>query len=257
MLLVIDAGNTNVKLGVFRGTDLTAQWRLAIDREKSGDDYGAEVRSLFDQDKLDLKEIEGIAICSVVPQLDQALRCMAEIYFELTPLFVDHTTDTGLKILYDSPSELGADRIVDSAAAVAKYGAPCIVVDCGTATTFNAVNAAHEYLGGVIAPGIMISAEALFSRAAKLPRVEIRRPEKVIATSTTGAMQSGLYYGYAGLVDGVLSQMIAELGSQPRVIATGGLAPLIAGGSKFIEEVDRTLTLDGLRLIYERNKKPV
>ena len=257
MLLVIDAGNTNVKLGVFRGADLTAQWRLAIDHRKGGDEYGAEVRGLLEQDKLDLKEIEGIAICSVVPPLDQALRCMAEIYFELTPLFVDHTTDTGLKILYDSPSELGADRIVDSAAAVAKYGAPCIVVDCGTATTFNAVNAAYEYLGGVIAPGIMISAEALFSRAVKLPRVEIKRPNKVIATSTTGAMQSGLYYGYAGLVDGVLSQMIAELGSQPRVIATGGLAPLIADGSKFIEQVDRTLTLDGLRLIYERNKKPV
>ena len=254
MLLVIDAGNTNVKLGVFRGADPIAQWRLTVDSKKSGDEYGAELRSLFDQNKLELKEIEGIAICSVVPPLDQALKRMAEVYFELTPLFVDHTTDTGLQILYDSPSELGADRIVDSAAAVAKYGAPCIVVDCGTATTFNAVNAAHEYLGGVIAPGIMISAEALFSRAAKLPRVEIKRPKKVIATSTTGAMQSGLYYGYAGLVDGVLSQMIAELESQPRVIATGGLAPLIADGSKFIEEVDRTLTLDGLRLIYERNK---
>lgn len=253
MLLAIDAGNTNVKLGVFRGAELIAQWRLAIDAEKNGE----EVRRLFEHHGLDLKEIEGIAICSVVPPLDQALKRMAEVEFELTPLFVDHTTDTGLKILYDSPSELGADRIVDAAAGVAKYGAPCIVVDCGTATTFNAVNAAHEYLGGVIAPGIMISAEALFSRAAKLPRVEIKRPDKVIATSTIGAMQSGLYHGYAGLVDGVLTQMIAELGSQPRVIATGGLAPLIADGSKFIEEVDRTLTLDGLRLIYERNKKPV
>ena len=255
MLLVIDAGNTNIKLGVFREAELVAKWRLAIDRGKGADEYGAEIRSLFDQNSLDLKKIEGIAICSVVPPLDEALKRVAEIDFGFTPLFVDHTTDTGLKILYDSPSELGADRIVDSAAAMAKYGAPCIVVDCGTATTFNAVNAAHEYLGGVIAPGIMISAEALFSRAAKLPRVEIKQPQKVIATSTIGAMQSGLYYGYAGLVDGVLNQMIAELGSQPRVIATGGLAPLIADGSKFIEEVDRTLTLDGLRLIYERNKK--
>lgn len=254
MLLAIDAGNTNVTLGVFRGTKLVSQWRLLTERDKNGDEYGAEVRSLFDQNGLDHREIEGIAICSVVPPLDETLRCMAEIYFELTPLFVDHTTDTGLKIRYDSPSELGADRIVDAAAGVAKYGAPCIVVDCGTATTFNAVNAAHEYMGGVIAPGILISAEALFSRAAKLPRVEIKQPDKVIATSTIGAMQSGLYYGYAGLIDGVLSHMIAELGSQPRVIATGGLAPLIAGGSKFIEEVDHTLTLDGLRLIYERNK---
>ena len=254
MLLAIDAGNTNVTLGVFRGPELVSQWRLLTAREKNGDEYGAEVRSLFEQNGLELKEIEGIAICSVVPPIDEALRRMAANCFELTPLFVDHTTDTGLKILYDSPSELGADRIVDAAAGVAKYGAPCIVVDCGTATTFNAVNAAREYLGGVIAPGIMISAEALFSRAAKLPRVEIKRPDKVIATSTIGAMQSGLYHGYAGLVDGVLSQMIGELGSQPRVIATGGLAPLIADGSKFIEVVDRTLTLDGLRLIYERNK---
>ncbi len=246
MLLVIDAGNTNVKLGVFRGAELVAQWRLTTDRE-------VDVRNLFERTSLDVEEIEGIAIASVVPPLNETLKRMAEVEFELAPLFVDHTTDTGLKILYDSPSELGADRIVDSAAAVAKYGAPCIVVDCGTATTFNAVNAAHEYLGGVIAPGIMISAEALFSRAAKLPRVEIERPNKVIATSTIGAMQSGLYYGYAGLVDGVLSHMIAEMAEQPRVIATGGLAPLIADGSKFIEQVDQTLMLDGLRLIYERN----
>lgn len=257
MLLAIDAGNTTVTLGVFRDAELVSQWRLLTNRDKSGDEYGAEVRSIFKQVGIDHKKIKGIAICSVVPPLDEALKCMAEIYFELTPLFVDYTTDTGLKILYDSPSELGADRIVDAVAAVAKYGAPCIVVDCGTATTFNAVNAAHEYVGGVIAPGIMISAEALFSRAAKLPRVEFNRPDKVIATSTIGAMQSGLYHGFAGLVDGVLSQMIAELGSQPRVIATGGLAPLIAERSQFIEEIDRTLTLDGLRLIYERNKKPV
>ena len=254
MLLAIDAGNTNVTLGVFRGAELVSQFRLLTERDKSGDEYGPEVRSIFEQLGVDLKKIKGVAICSVVPPLDEALRYMGEIYFELTPLFVDHTTDTGLKILYDSPSELGADRIVDAVAAVAKYGAPCIVVDCGTATTFNAVSAAHEFVGGVIAPGILISAEALFSRAAKLPRVEFNRPDKVIATSTVGAMQSGLYHGYAGLVDGVLSQMIAELGSQPRVIATGGLAQVIAERSKFIEEIDPTLTLDGLRLIYERNK---
>jgi type III pantothenate kinase len=257
MLLVIDAGNTNISLGVFHGSQLVAISRLLTNRNKSGDEYAADVRALFEEDSLDPNWIKGIAIASGVPPLDQALTRMAEVCFHLTPLFVDHTTNTGLKILYDSPSELGADRIVDAAAGVAKYGAPCIVVDCGTASTFNAVNAAHEFLGGVIAPGIMISAEALFSRAAKLPRVHIERPDKVIATSTVGAMQSGLYYGYAGLVDGVLSHMIAELRSLPRVIATGGLAPLIADGSKFIEEVDRTLTLDGLRLIYERNKKPV
>ena len=253
MILAIDAGNSNLKLGLFRGAELVAQWRLVTDREKTAAQYGREISELFTRTGVEVKTVEGIAIASVVPQLDGALAEIAANDFGITPLFVDHTTDTGLKLLYDTPSELGADRIVDAAGALAKYGAPCIVVDFGTATTFNAVSAAHEYLGGVIAPGVMISAEALFSRTAKLPRVEIKPPEKVIATSTRGAMQSGLYYGYAGLVDRVLEQMIAELGSQPRVIATGGHAPVIASASKFIEKIDATLTLDGLRLIYERN----
>ncbi len=252
MLLVIDAGNTNVTLGLFRGAELLDQWRLTTDRERSSDEYGTQVRELFERDHIELKHVEAVAIASVVPHLNPSLRRMVEVYFGLTPLFVDHTTVTGLKILYDSPAELGADRIVDAVAGVAKYGAPCIVVDFGTATTFNAINAEREYLGGVIAPGIKISAEALFSRAAKLPPVEIKRPDRVIATSTVGAMQSGLFYGYAGLVDGILDKMIAEMGTTPRVIATGGLAPLIAGASKFIETIDPALTLDGLRLVHER-----
>jgi type III pantothenate kinase len=254
MLLVIDAGNTNVTLAIFRGSDLLVQWRLHTDRDLSGDEYATRVRELFDLAGIDSREIDGVAIASVVPPLNPSLTRMVEVCFGLTPLFVDHTTDTGLKILYESPSELGADRIVDAVAGVAKYGAPCIVVDFGTATTFNAVNEAHEYLGGVIAPGVMISAEALFSRAAKLPRVEIKRPDRVIGTSTVAAMQSGLYHGYGGLVDGVLERMIAEMGTKPRVIATGGLATRVAGASKLVEKVDETLILDGLQLIYVRSQ---
>ena len=252
MLLVIDAGNTNVTLGLFRGAELLGQWRLTTDHNRSSDEYGAQVRNLFEQAGIEIKQVDAVAIVSVVPSLNPSLTRMVEVCFALTPLFVDHTTDTGLKILYDSPPDLGADRIVDAVAAVTKYGAPCIVVDFGTATTFNAVNERREYLGGVIAPGIMIAAEALFARAAKLPRVEIKRPEKVIGSSTVSAMQSGLYHGYAGLVDGVLEQMIGEMGSKPRVIATGGLAPLVAGASKFIDLIDETLILDGLRIVYER-----
>jgi type III pantothenate kinase len=252
MLLAIDAGNTNITLGLFRDEELISEWRLLTDRERSSDEYGADLDELFESAGVDRRNIDGVAIASVVPQLDQALRQMCEDYLELTPLFVNYTTDTGLKILYDSPADVGVDRIVDAAAAVTKYGAPCIVVDFGTATTFNVVNARREYLGGAIAPGLMISAEALFARAAKLPRVEIKRPEKVIASSTVGAMQSGIYHGYVGLVDGVLEQMIAELGEKPRVIATGGLASVIASASAFIEDIDPALTLDGLRLIYAR-----
>jgi type III pantothenate kinase len=257
MLLVIDAGNTNLKLGVFHGSELVAYWRLIAQDNRSSDEYEAEVRSLFEKSGIELKKIEAVVIASVVPAVNPSLTQVVESCFGLLPLFVDHTTDSGLKILYDSPAELGADRIADAVGAVAKYGAPCIVVDFGTATTFNAVNEAREYLGGVIAPGMMIAADALFARTAKLPRVEIRQPHKVIGSSTVAAMQSGLYYGYAGLVDRVLEKMIAEMNAKPRVVATGGLAPLIARASKFNQTIDPTLTLDGLRVIHERNTRPI
>jgi len=254
MLLVIDAGNTNTSLGVFNGTELVAHWRLTTARARTVDEYGVHARNLFELAGLDFKAIDAIAISSVVPPLNFTLKRMAEVYFHLTPLFVDHTTDTGLPILYKPPGDVGADRIVDAVAAIAKYGAPCIVVDFGTATTFNAVTKKGEYLGGVITPGITISSDALFERTAKLPRVEIKRPRKVIGSSTIEAMQSGLYHGFSGLVDGILRKMIEELGGSARVIATGGLAPLIATGSELIELVDETLTLEGLRLVYERTR---
>jgi type III pantothenate kinase len=256
MLLVIDAGNTNTSLGVFNGTELVAHWRLTTARARTVDEYGVHARNLFELAGLDFKAIDAIAISSVVPPLNFTLKRMAEVYFHLTPLFVDHTTDTGLVILYNPPGDVGADRIVDAVAAIARYGAPCVVVDFGTATTFNAITKKGEYLGGVITPGITISSDALFERTAKLPRVEIKRPQKVIGSSTVDAMQSGLYHGFSGLVDGILRKMIEELGGSARVIATGGLAPLIATGSELIELVDETLTLEGLRLVYERTARP-
>ena len=254
MLLVIDIGNTNTSLGVFDGEALKTHWRLTTAGERTVDEWGVLARNLFALAGWDFKAIHAIAVASVVPPLNFTLKRMAESYFNLTPLFIDHTIDTGLRILYQPASDVGADRIVDAVAAIHKYGSPCIVVDFGTATTFDAINAQGEYLGGVITPGITISADALFERAAKLPRVEIKRPRKTIGSATVEAMQSGLYHGYVGLVDGILRKMIEELGGTVRVIATGGLASLIATGSEFIEEVDETLTLEGLRLIYDRQQ---
>jgi type III pantothenate kinase len=254
MLLVIDVGNTNTSLGVYDGERLVADWRLTTARARTVDEYGVHARNLFALAGLDFKAITAVAVASVVPPLNYTLKRMAEVYFNRTPLFIDHTIETGVPILYQPASDVGADRIVDAVAAIHKYGAPCIVVDFGTATTFDAINARGEYLGGVITPGINISADALFARTARLPRVEIKRPASVIGTSTVGSMQSGLYYGYVGLVDGILRRMIEELGGSASVIATGGLAPLIATGSELIEVTDDTITLEGLRLIYERQR---
>ena len=253
MLLAIDAGNTNITLGLFREQELIAQWRLLTERERSAADYEADVRSVFERAGIDRKVVNGIAIASVVPPLDHALSQIAAS-FSVEPLFVDHTTDTGLKLFYDPPSDLGADRIVDAVAAMTKYGTPCIVVDFGTATTFNVVSKSQEFLGGAISPGLFTCADALFTRAAKLPRVDFVQPPAVIASSTVEAMQSGIYYGYVGLVDGMIARILEDMLSVSRIVATGGLAPLIADASQYIDTIDETLTLDGLRLIYDRTR---
>jgi len=253
MLLAIDAGNSAVKLGLFRGSELLKTWRLSHD-ELRGAEFGNQLRSVFDLAGHDPKNVEAVIISSVVPELNPTLRSLAEQMFNVTTLFVDHTTNTGLTILYDDPSQLGSDRIVSAVAAVEKYGPPCVVVDFGTATTFNAINSKREYLGGIIAPGVMTSAEALFARAAKLPRVAIERPKNVIGKSTVEAMQSGIFYGYGNLVDGLLENMLHAMQETPKVIATGGLARVIADALHFIDEFDQNLTLDGLRIIYELNK---
>src|SRR6266446_3418722 len=254
LLLAIDLGNTNTVLGVFEGTELRAHWRLATRREQTADEYGILVRNLLASSGLAPAGIEGVALASVVPPLTPVLVALSKQYLNLEPLVVEPGVRTGMPILYEPPGDVGADRIVNGVAAFAAFGGPVIVVDFGTATTLDVVTRKGEYLGGVICPGVGISADALFQRAARLPRVDVRHPGKVIGRSTVGSIQSGMYFGYAAMVEGLIVRLRAELGEPARVVATGGLAETLAGEIPSIEAVDPVLTLTGLRLIWERNR---
>jgi len=254
LLLTVDIGNTNTVLGVHEGAELRAHWRLTTRREQTVDEYGILVRSLFTAAGIDPAALGGVALASVVPPLTSALVSLSRDYLGHEPLVVEPGVRTGMPILYEPASDVGADRIVNGVAAFAAYGGPVIVVDFGTATTFDVVTRKGEYAGGVICPGIGISADALFQRAARLPRVDVRNPGRVIGRSTVGSMQAGLYFGYASMVEGLIARIRAELAEPARVVATGGLAETLAGDMPSIEAVDPVLTLTGLRLIWERNR---
>lgn len=253
MILVFDVGNTNIVLGIFKDRELVQNWRLSTARHRTDDEYGMLLKELFASAGLSMASIRAVVLSSVVPPINTTLERACQKYFHVDPLFVGPGIKTGMPIKYENPREVGADRIVNAVAGYEQYGGPLIIVDFGTATTFCAISARGEYLGGAIAPGIGISTEALFARAAKLPRVELVKPPTVIGKNTVNSMQSGFVYGFAGQVNGIVERMKREMEGQPTVVATGGLAELIASEATAIDRVDKYLTLTGLRIIYERN----
>lgn len=262
MLLAFDIGNSNTVLGVFRDGELLTNWRIETDPHKSADEYGMLVSQLFAYDKLDMEDVDDIIISTVVPSVLYTLEHMSMKYFGCRPIVVESGVKTGLVIKYDNPKQVGADRIVNAVAAVNKFGGPLIIIDLGTATTFCAVTDKAEYLGGTIAPGLKISSEALFEKTAKLPKVELDEPGHTICRNTVESMQSGLIYGHMGMVEFIVREMKKELqgicgaDKEVKVVATGGLASMIAGGVDCIDVVDKMLTLEGLEIIYQKNKKP-
>ncbi|MBY7141646.1 type III pantothenate kinase [Virgibacillus sp. NKC19-3] len=252
MLFVLDVGNTNTVLGVFEQGELKHEWRIKTDRHKTGDEYGVLIKSLFDYKELTFSDIDGVIISSVVPPIMLALEEMCHLYFRLEPFIVGReTARSTLKMSYPNPNEIGADRIVNAVGGIKIYGAPLIIIDFGTATTFCYINDQEEYVGGIISPGINVSMEALYSKASKLPKIEIQAPDNVIGTSTVEAMQSGVFNGYVAQVEGIIARMKQQMNTNPKVIATGGLAALIGDTSESIDHVDTYLTLKGLNLIYQ------
>lgn len=254
MILVFDVGNTNMVIGVYEEEKLLTHWRVRTDTLRTSDEYGMMLKALFTHDELDMKAIQAVVISSVVPTLMIEIEWMSRKYFNCKPLVIGPGVKNGLAIKYENPREVGADRVVNAVAAFHKYGGPLIIIDFGTATTFCVVNEKGEYLGGAIAPGIIISTEALVSKAAKLPRVELHRPRSLIGKNTITSMQAGIMYGFVGQVEGIVNRMKNEIEGELQVIATGGLAAVIARETDVIDTIDQFLTLDGLRIIYEMNR---